>query len=41
MARKETSISESEWAILKVVWQQQPCAAPGVQEALKGHGSGK
>ncbi len=36
MAKRETNISESEWAILKVVWQQQPCAAPGVQEALKG-----
>ncbi len=36
MPKKETNISESEWAILKVVWAQQPCAAPGVQEALKG-----
>jgi BlaI family penicillinase repressor len=36
MPKKEANISESEWAILKVVWEQQPCAAPGVQEALKG-----
>lgn len=34
--KKEANISESEWAILKVVWRQQPCAAPTVQEALKG-----
>ncbi len=36
MPKKEANISESEWAILKVVWEQQPCAAPGVQEALIG-----
>jgi BlaI family transcriptional regulator, penicillinase repressor len=36
MPKKEANISESEWAILKVVWEQQPCAAPGVQEALQG-----
>lgn len=35
MPKKEANITESEWAILKVVWEQQPCAAPGVQEALK------
>lgn len=36
MSKKEVNISESEWAILTVIWKQQPCAAPGVQEALKG-----
>ena len=36
MPKKEANISASEWTILKVVWEQQPCAAPGVQEALKG-----
>ena len=36
MPKKEANISASEWAILKVVWEEQPCAAPGVQEALKG-----
>ena len=36
MAKKETGITESEWAILKVIWAQQPCAAPSVREALQG-----
>ena len=27
-------LSEGQWAIMKVVWQLQPCAAPTVQEAL-------
>ena len=26
---------DSEWAILQVVWERQPCAAPTVQEALQ------
>jgi BlaI family penicillinase repressor len=26
---------ESEWAILQVVWEHQPCAAPAVQEVLQ------
>ena len=27
-------LSEGQWAIMKVVWKLQPCAAPTVQEAL-------
>lgn len=27
-------LTEAEWAIIKAVWQQQPCAAPAVQESL-------
>jgi len=27
-------LSEGQWAIMKVVWDRQPCAAPTVQEAL-------
>ena len=34
MPRKELELFESEWAILKVVWKAQPCAAPSVREAL-------
>lgn len=34
MARKQLDLIESEWAILQVVWRQQPCSAPDVQEAL-------
>jgi len=26
---------ESEWAILQVVWDREPCAAPAVQEVLE------
>jgi len=26
---------DSEWAILQVVWELEPCAAPTVQEALQ------
>ena len=28
-------LSEGQWAIMKVVWERQPCAAPTVQEALQ------
>ncbi|MBN1125020.1 MAG: BlaI/MecI/CopY family transcriptional regulator [Sedimentisphaerales bacterium] len=28
-------LTESEWTILEVVWDQQPCTAPDVQEILK------
>lgn len=28
-------LTESEWAIMKVVWNNEPCAAGTVQEALK------
>jgi BlaI family penicillinase repressor len=32
-------LTEAEWAILDVVWEQQPCAAGTVQEALQStHG---
>lgn len=34
MTKKELELLESEWAILQVVWQEQPCSAPDVQEAL-------
>lgn len=27
-------LTEGEWAIIKVVWDAEPCAAPTVQEAL-------
>ncbi len=31
---KPPEITEAEWAIMKVVWKHQPCAAGTVQEAL-------
>ncbi len=32
--RQRIELSEGQWAIMKVVWELQPCAAPTVQEAL-------
>ena len=29
-----SELTEAEWAIMKVVWEHQPCAAGTVQEAL-------
>ena len=37
MSKKENELFETEWTILKVVWDNEPCAAPSVQEALKEH----
>jgi BlaI family transcriptional regulator, penicillinase repressor len=34
MSKQKAELFDSEWAILQVVWEQQPCAAPTVQEAL-------
>ncbi len=33
---KPVEITEAEWAIMKAVWEHQPCAAGTVQEALAG-----
>jgi BlaI family penicillinase repressor len=35
MANLGIELFESEWAILQVVWEHQPCAAPAVQEVLQ------
>lgn len=35
MAKTNLDLFESEWAILQVVWELEPCAAPTVQEALQ------
>jgi len=35
MNEKKTELFDSEWAILQVVWEREPCAAPTVQEALE------
>jgi BlaI family penicillinase repressor len=34
MAKKHVELIDSEWAILEVVWEIEPCTAPTVQEAL-------
>ncbi len=37
MAVKNHELTEAEWAIIQVVWQREPCAAPTVQEELAAH----
>ena len=34
MKKNELELFESEWAILQVVWEREPCSAPEVQELL-------
>ena len=34
MAKRDCELTEAEWAIIHVVWEHQPCAAPTVQEEL-------
>ena len=35
MAKRNCQLTEAEWAIIRAVWQEQPCAAPSVTEALE------
>ena len=35
MAAPQLELIASEWAILKVVWELEPCTAPTVQETLE------
>ena len=35
MSKKYLELFDSEWAILRVVWKLEPCAAPTVQEELQ------
>ena len=34
MAKKDYELTQAEWEIITSVWQNEPCAAPAVQEAL-------
>jgi predicted transcriptional regulator len=34
MAKKNYELTEGEWAIIQAVWDNEPCAAPTVQETL-------
>jgi BlaI family penicillinase repressor len=34
MAKKNYELTEGEWTIIQAVWDNEPCAAPTVQEAL-------
>ncbi len=33
--KRKVELTEGEWAIMKAVWECQPCAAPTVQETLQ------
>ena len=35
MAKKTYELTEAEWAIIQAVWDNEPCAAPTVQEVLE------
>jgi predicted transcriptional regulator len=35
MAKKNYELTEAEWAIIQAVWENEPCAAPTVQELLE------
>jgi BlaI family transcriptional regulator, penicillinase repressor len=35
MSKPKVELTEGEWAIMKAVWEEEPCAAPTVQEALQ------
>ena len=34
MPKPSIELTESEWAIIKAVWDHEPCAAPAIQEKL-------
>ena len=34
MSRQVIELTESEWTIIKAVWDNEPCAAPAIQEKL-------
>ena len=34
MPQKPVELTEAEWAIIKAVWDSEPCTAPGIQEKL-------
>jgi BlaI family penicillinase repressor len=35
MPKKEIELTEAEWTIIKAVWEQEPCTAPAIQQALE------
>lgn len=34
MSKLSTELTESEWSIIKAVWETEPCTAPVIQERL-------
>jgi BlaI family transcriptional regulator, penicillinase repressor len=37
MPKPEIELTEAEWRIIKAVWENEPCAAPAIQEKLFAH----
>ncbi|HEX5400304.1 MAG TPA: BlaI/MecI/CopY family transcriptional regulator [Verrucomicrobiae bacterium] len=37
MPKSQIELTESEWTIIKAVWEAEPCAAPAIQEKLFGN----
>ncbi|HWQ92520.1 MAG TPA: BlaI/MecI/CopY family transcriptional regulator [Clostridia bacterium] len=34
MPKKPVELTQAEWAIIKAVWDQEPCTAPAIQQTL-------
>ena len=34
MPKPEIELTEAEWAIIKAIWDKEPCTAPAIQEKL-------
>ena len=39
MAKNKFELTEAEWSIIQAVWDNEPCAAPTVQEVLQNRKS--
>jgi len=35
MSKKDYELTEGEWSIIQAIWDNEPCAAPAVQEVLE------
>src|SRR2546427_577497 len=35
MPKKRAELTETEWAIIKAVWKEEPCTAPQIQQKLQ------
>src|ERR1700754_2708851 len=35
MPKKEIELTEAEWAVIKAIWESEPCTAPDIQQKLE------
>ena len=35
MPKSEIALTEAEWAVIKAVWEKEPCTAPDIQSELQ------